>query len=289
MCFSASTYSCSTSVAGDDHSSVSSSSSSQSDTSYGSRLPFWAEPLARPHLCSEAASSCSTLKAFTGSEDGLYAAVATSSRPCSAHLRHRGLHASGRQSSLDSGIGIATPSYSGSCSSYAGSLDAGSQGGGEEFGSVASLPAAPPSAPPPPPTSPPPPPSSIRSTPEHGPASSCPCASRCSSVASRRYSDEYQVPGTCRLRYDTPRSLLQTPPLREVLAQGPPPGPSQDISGGGAVGQRWSGCPSAGVPHQRSFSWGSERAPSGDSDGRSHAGVGPSWWASGDAQVGHET
>ncbi|CAG5929097.1 unnamed protein product [Menidia menidia] len=47
---SASTYSWTTSVAGDDR-SLSSSSSSQSDASYGSRRPFWAEPPARPqHL-----------------------------------------------------------------------------------------------------------------------------------------------------------------------------------------------------------------------------------------------
>ncbi|XP_035763629.1 protein Dok-7 [Neolamprologus brichardi] len=52
----ASSYSCSTSVAGDDHSSISSSSSSQSDVSYGSRLPVWAEPLGRLHLSSETAS-----------------------------------------------------------------------------------------------------------------------------------------------------------------------------------------------------------------------------------------
>ncbi|GLD61013.1 protein Dok-7-like protein, partial [Lates japonicus] len=71
----ASSYSCSTSVAGDDHSSLSSSSSSQSDASYGSRLPFWVEPLARPHLSNETASSSSTLKALTSSDDRLYAAV----------------------------------------------------------------------------------------------------------------------------------------------------------------------------------------------------------------------
>ncbi|XP_029987998.1 protein Dok-7-like [Sphaeramia orbicularis] len=298
----ASTYSCSTSVAGDDHSSVSSSSSSQSDTSYGSRLPFWVEPLARPHLSNETASSCSTLKALMGSEDRLYAAVTGSSRPSSAQLHHRGLHASGRQSSLDSGIGIATgsqSSYSGSFSSYTGSLDTGSQGGGEEFGSVASLPAPPPSVPPPPPTSPPPPPSSVQATLEHGPAtsSSCPCASRCSSVASRRYSDEYQIPGMCRLRYDTPRSLLQTLSLREPSTQGALPDLSKDLRnsghGGGSVGQWWSSCPTTSVQRQammqRSYSWGSERAPSVDSDGRStpRSMLVPGCLAPGETQCSH--
>uniref|UniRef100_A0A673B2Z9 Docking protein 7 n=1 Tax=Sphaeramia orbicularis TaxID=375764 RepID=A0A673B2Z9_9TELE len=267
-----STYSCSTSVAGDDHSSVSSSSSSQSDTSYGSRLPFWVEPLARPHLSNETASSCSTLKALMGSEDRLYAAVTGSSRPSSAQLHHRGLHASGRQSSLDSGIGIATgsqSSYSGSFSSYTGSLDTGSQGGGEEFGSVASLPAPPPSVPPPPPTSPPPPPSS------------------------------YQIPGMCRLRYDTPRSLLQTLSLREPSTQGALPDLSKDLRnsghGGGSVGQWWSSCPTTSVQRQammqRSYSWGSERAPSVDSDGRStpRSMLVPGCLAPGETQVDHCT
>ncbi|KAK1886769.1 Protein Dok-7 [Dissostichus eleginoides] len=136
----ASTYSCSTSVAGDDQSSISSSSSSQSDTSYGSRLSFRAEPLARPHIATDTASSCSTLKARSGSDDRLFAAVMGSSgpRPPSAQLHLRGLNDSGRQSSLDSGIGVAAgsqSSYSGSYSSYTGSLDMASQGGEGEFGS----------------------------------------------------------------------------------------------------------------------------------------------------------
>uniref|UniRef100_A0A3B4T839 Docking protein 7 n=1 Tax=Seriola dumerili TaxID=41447 RepID=A0A3B4T839_SERDU len=198
-----STYSCSTSVAGDDRSSISSSSSSQSDTSYGSRLPFRVEPLARPHLSNETASSSSTVKALASSDDRLYAAVMGGAgiRPSSAQPHPRGLHDSGRQSSLDSGIGIATgsqSSYSGSCSSCTGSLDTASQGGGEEFGSVASLPVPPPPSSPLsilPPSSPPPPPPS----PSH---------------------EEYQIPSLLRLRYDTPRSLLQTLSLRETSAHG---------------------------------------------------------------------
>ena len=283
---SASTYSCSTSVAGDDQ-SISSSSSSQSDTSYGSRLPFWVEPLSRQHLPSETASSSSTLKALTSSDDRLYAAVMGSSgtRPSSAQLHPRGLHDSGRQSSLDSGIGIATgsqSSYSGSCSSYTGSLDTASQGGVEEFGSVASLPAfpsSPPSAPPPTPPPPPPSPFQCTPTPDHSStsASSCPCASRSSSSASRRHSGEYQIPSLLRLRYDTPRSVLQTLSLREPTTQQGQPEPGRgsksSSDGGGSQGQTLSISPirlaQRQAMMQRSLSWGSERAPSVDSEGRS--------------------
>lgn len=249
------------------------------------------EPLARPHLSNETASSSSTLKALASSDDRLYTAALGSSgtRPSSAQLHPRGLHDSGRQSSLDSGIGIAAgsqSSYSGSFSSYTGSLDTASQGGGEDFGSVASLPAPPPppSSPPsaPPPTPPPPPPSPFQSilTPELSSAtsSSCSCASRCSSCASQGHSEEYQIPSLLRLRYDTPRSLLQTLSLREPSAQGGPPGLGRDSrsSGdkGGNQGQGLSNSPTGlraqrQAMMQRSHSWGSERAPSVDSEGRS--------------------
>ncbi|XP_051240441.1 protein Dok-7 [Dicentrarchus labrax] len=309
----ASTYSCSTSVAGDDQSSISSSSSSQSDASYGSRLPFWVEPLTRPHLSNETASSSSTLKALTSSDDRLYAAVMGSSgtRPSSAQLHPRGLHDSGRQSSLDSGIGIATgsqSSYSGSFSSYTGSLDTASQGGGEEFGSLASLPAppsSPPSVPPPtppPPPAPPPPPLLPTLTPEHSSAtsSSCPCASRPSSCTSRRRSEEYQIPSLLRLWYDTPRSLLQTLSLREPsVSQEGPSGQGRDsrssVDGGGSQGQRLSNSPTGIRAHhqammQRSNSWGSERAPSVDSGGRStpRALLMPGSLVCGETQCGHD-
>uniref|UniRef100_A0A667WSU2 Docking protein 7 n=1 Tax=Myripristis murdjan TaxID=586833 RepID=A0A667WSU2_9TELE len=246
-----STYSYSTSVAGDDHSSISSSSSSQSDASYGSRLPLWAESTARPHLSTETLSGSSAQKSLTSSEDRLHAAVTGGSGiyPSSKQVLPRGLHDSGRQSSLDSGIGIATgsqSSYSGSFSSYTGSLDTASQGGGEEFGSLVSLP---PSAPPPPPSSPPP-------------------------------SIEYQIPSLLKLRYDTPRSLLHS--LRELSAQGGAPelGKDRRSSGGdgGDQGQEVSDSPTGTSPQQlraqhqsnmqRSHSWGSERAPSVDSLGR---------------------
>uniref|UniRef100_A0A672GB88 Docking protein 7 n=1 Tax=Salarias fasciatus TaxID=181472 RepID=A0A672GB88_SALFA len=223
------TFICHTSVAADDRSSISSSSSSQSDTSYGSR-PFWMEPLSRPPPAGETASSSSSLKTLTGSDDRLFAAVmgGSAGRPASAQPRPRGLHDSGRQSSLDSGIGIGQSSCSGSYSSCTGSLDASSQGGGEEFGSVASLPAAP-SGPPPPPH------------------------------------DEYRIPSLLRLWYDTPRSLLH--------AASPPPPPSPSPSPSPSPAQRET--PEAGgglkrlATMQRSLSWGSERAPSVDSDGSS--------------------
>ncbi|XP_037621554.1 protein Dok-7-like isoform X2 [Sebastes umbrosus] len=286
----ASTYSCSTSVAGDDQRSISSSSSSQSDASYGSRFPFWVEPLARPHPSNETASNSSTLKALTSSDDRLYSAVMGSSgtRPSSAQLHPRGLHDSGRQSSLDSGIGIATgsqSSYSGSFSSYTGSLDMASQGGEGEYGSVARLPS--PAAPPPPPSSPPavppptpPPPPQYTPTPYNNSATSspCPCASRSCSRASQRHSEEYQTPSLLRLRYDTPRSLLQILSLREPSVQEGPPELGRDSrssgDGGCTQGQRSSNSTTGPRAHcqavmQRSFSWGSESAPSVDSEGRS--------------------
>ncbi|KAM6942311.1 protein Dok-7 [Lycodopsis pacificus] len=279
----ASTYSFSTSVAGDDHSSISSSSSSQSEASYGSRLPFWVEPLARPHLPNEAASSSSTLNALTDSDDRLYAAVMGSSgtRPSSARLHPRGLHDSGRQSSLDSGIGTATGSQSsssGSFSSYAGSLDMASQGGDGEFGSVASLP-----APPPPPSSPPavPPPVQSTLTPEHSSAtpSSCPCVSRSCSRASQRNGEEYQIPSLLRLQYDTPRSLLKTLFLGEPsIHEGPlePVRYSRSSGDGwGSWGQRLSNIPTGpGAQRQAMMqrSWGSEGTSSVGSEGTSSVG-----------------
>ncbi|KAF7652665.1 hypothetical protein LDENG_00093030 [Lucifuga dentata] len=278
---SASTYSCSTSVAGDDHSSISSSSSNQSDASYGSRLPIWAEPTARLHLSKETASSSSTLKGLTNSDDRLYAAVMGSSVICpsSSQLHPRGLHDSGRQSSLDSGIGVATgsqSSYSGSFSSCTGSLETASQGGGEEFGSSASLP-----APPPPPVVPPAP-SPVMSVfnPEHNStaSSSCSCPSRSGSRSSRRHSEEYQIPNLLRLRYDTPKSLLQALSPREPLAQGSSPEVCKDRKssgdGGHSQGQGMSDSPAKPrAQHQammqRSYSWGSEMTPSVESAGSS--------------------
>ncbi|XP_026158982.1 protein Dok-7 isoform X2 [Mastacembelus armatus] len=278
----ASTYSSSTSVAGDDHSSISSSSSSQSDTSYGTRHSFWVEPLSRSHLSSETASSSCTPKALTGSDDRLYAALMAGSgtRPSSAQLQTRGLHDSGRQSSLDSGIGIgiatgSQSSYSGSFSSCTESLEMASQEGAEEFGSEARLP-SPPLPPPhgPPPTSSPPPfPFQSVFNSEHSSAATTTssCTSKSNSCASRRHSEEYQIPSLLKLWYDTPRSLLQTLSLSDPSAQAGLPelgrssrcreegGRNQD---GGRRAQRQGKI-------QRSHSWDSERALPVDIEGRS--------------------
>lgn len=258
----ASTFSCSTSVAGDDHSSISSSSSSQSEASYGHRLPFWPESLSRLHSPNDTASSCSTLKPLTASDDRLYAAATGSdgTRSSSAQLHPRGLHDSGRQSSLDSGIGIAAGSQSsGSFSSYTGSLDAAIAPGAEEFGSAPSLAlpqnsAAPLTPPPPPPPPPPPtetPPTPVTPVPDSAP-STCP-SSRCSTRISQRHSEEYRIPSLLRLRYDTPRSLLQSRTFRDT----PTPHPPSEQDSPNSGGYWWIGGPPK-VVDQRSNSWRSE-------------------------------
>ncbi|XP_041642303.1 protein Dok-7-like isoform X2 [Cheilinus undulatus] len=277
----ASTYSCSTSAA-DDQSSISSSSSSQSDASYGSRLPFWMGLSARPHL-SETASNSSTAKSLSGSDDQLYAAVIESSRadPSSAHLHPRGLHDSGRQSSLDSGIGISTGSqsyYSGSSSLLTGSLDTAYPGEGEEFGFLKNLQASPPPLlpPPPPPAFSPPGHSSQLSSKNSSTTSLCPCASRSSSCTSCRHTVENQIPSLIGLWYDTPRNLFQAPSLRntskeEKLELGRDSRSS--VGGGGRQGQKMTNSPKGfKVQHQATiqhlYSWDSERAPSVDSEGK---------------------
>uniref|UniRef100_A0A8K9VFY2 Uncharacterized protein n=1 Tax=Oncorhynchus mykiss TaxID=8022 RepID=A0A8K9VFY2_ONCMY len=68
----ASTSSYSTSVAGDDRSSISSSSSSQSDASYGSHFPLWTPepgPLSPPTPCS-CLPSCSSSSRTSGCSSG---------------------------------------------------------------------------------------------------------------------------------------------------------------------------------------------------------------------------
>uniref|UniRef100_A0A087Y910 Docking protein 7 n=1 Tax=Poecilia formosa TaxID=48698 RepID=A0A087Y910_POEFO len=177
----------------DDH-SFSSSSSSQSDASYGHRFPFWVEP--------SMSSSSSTLKALTRSDDRLYGAArdGSGSHQSSVQRQPRGLNDCDRQSSLDSGIGIATgsqSSYSGSYSSCNGSLDMASQGGGAAGGGEDDESVISPPAPFSPPSSPPPMPPSSHST-------------------------EYQIPSLLRQWYDTPRSLLQALTLREPSAQKAP-------------------------------------------------------------------
>ncbi|XP_052321030.1 LOW QUALITY PROTEIN: protein Dok-7-like [Oncorhynchus keta] len=200
-----------------------------------------------------------------------------------SHLRS--LHDSGRQSSLDSGIGVATTSsqssYSGSFSSCTGSLDTASQGGGEEFGSVLSLPPPllslpplslpppPPSLPPPPPPSlpPPPPPLSLR-TPEPGPLSpptpgsclpSCSSSSRtsgCSSGAPWCQSEEYQAPSLLRLQYDSPRNLLHTLAFKDPPPQGGAPELGRDRRLGGEGQIQGHECPSLpSTPTEASPQW----------------------------------
>ncbi|XP_052363550.1 WAS/WASL-interacting protein family member 1-like isoform X3 [Oncorhynchus keta] len=279
----ASTSSYSTSIAGDDRSSISSSSSSQSDASYGSHFPLWPGPK-RPTSSTETLSAPPTARSSTNLDEDLYNAVMnrTPFKPPS-HLRS--LHDSGRQSSLDSGIGVATTSsqssYSGSFSSCTGSLDTASQGGGEEFGSVLSLPPPllslpplslpppPPSLPPPPPPSlpPPPPPLSLR-TPEPGPLSpptpgsclpSCSSSSRtsgCSSGAPWCQSEEYQAPSLLRLQYDSPRNLLHTLAFKDPPPQGGAPELGRDRRLGGEGQIQGHECPSLpSTPTEASPQW----------------------------------
>ncbi|KAJ3614605.1 hypothetical protein NHX12_018176 [Muraenolepis orangiensis] len=301
-CSTASTYSCST-VAGDDHSSISSSSSSQSDSSFGSRLLVWAEPTStRSRLSNEMISSSSTLKALlTGSDSVLFnttVAGAATTCPSSNQVAAHGLHDSGRQNSLDSGIGIASSSQSsGSFSSYTGSLDAASQAGGEDFGSLASLPVAssrptsplhalfPPYSLPPRPTSPLCMLGNRQSSASPAPVSR---SSTADSGAFPRPGDAYQVPGLLRPCYDTPRSLLLgVSLLRDIRAQGGPPALGRDRRGGGGGGPGrgpsdspaelsllWAQAqPQATGSH--SHSWGGERAPPVYSAGRCTARVAP--------------
>ncbi|XP_037328425.2 protein Dok-7 [Pungitius pungitius] len=273
----ASMYSFRSSVAGDNQSSISSSSSSHSDASCGSRLSSWGEPFAQPLLSNVTGSSSSTLKARTSSDDRLHAAVMGSvgTRPFSAHLHPRGLHDSGRQSSLDSGIGIAAgsqSSYSGSFSSCTGSLDMAGLGGEGEFTSVNSLPVLKP------PAVPPPIPSPFQSTltPELSSAnSSCPWVSRPGSRASERHSGDYQIPSLLNLQYDTPRSLLKALSLGEPSLSEAPAEAGRYSRSSMSRGDRWNSRAQTlrtRAQHlammEPSHFCGSERAPSVDSEGR---------------------
>ncbi|XP_064860578.1 protein Dok-7-like [Oncorhynchus nerka] len=274
----ASTSSYSTSIAGDDRSSISSSSSSQSDASYGSHFPLWPGPK-RPTSSTETLSAPPTARSSTNLDEDLYNAVMnrTPFKPPS-HLHS--LHDSGRQSSLDSGIGVATASsqssYSGSFSSCTGSLDTASQGGGEEFGSVLSLPppllSLPPlSLSPPPPSLPPPPPSlppplSLR-TPEPGPLSpptpgsclpSCSSSSRtsgCSSGAPWCQRRSTELGRARQLGGDGDQGQIQGHECPSL-----PSNPTE-------ASLQWVETPRQ-APVERHLSWSSERAPPVDSGDR---------------------
>lgn len=167
----ASTSSFSSSVAGDDRSISGSSDSetSHSDSSIGSRMTLWVEPVPTP-------TAESTRTASYG-EEKLLVNPASAPRLPSKPTPSRRLQEIGRQSSSDSGIATGShSSYSGSFSSYTGSLDTGSPR--EEYGALLSLPPY--------------------STPEKH---------RCSCPVSHTH--EYQVPSSLRYLYDTPRSLLE--------------------------------------------------------------------------------
>lgn len=209
---------------GDDRSlSSSSSEASHSDVSAGSRLAAW------PEQCSSPASASQEGPGRAGSALG--EAAPGASRPPPRPPRPRQLQEVGRQSSSDSGIATGShSSYSGSCSSCAGSsLDVWRAG--DELGSQLSLP--PPGAPEP---------------------RLCACPPGAA---------EYQVPGAPRPHYDTPRSLRQAPRDRDraPAAQGGP----GDSAAGDPGGPTSAGCPSGWLGARRrgpeTEAPGSEAAP----------------------------
>ncbi|XP_072526258.1 protein Dok-7-like isoform X2 [Salminus brasiliensis] len=175
----ASSSSFSSSAVGDDRSisgSSDNSDTSRSDSSIGSRLTLWAEPV--PTTSAES-SFTSTSRIASHGEEKLSVNVAGVPRVPSKPACSRRLQEIGRQGSSDSGIATGShSSYSGSFSSYTGSLDIGSPR--EEYGSLFSLPPL--------------------SNPEKH-LCTCPTS----------HSHEYQVPSSLRYLYDTPRSLLETP------------------------------------------------------------------------------
>lgn len=161
----------SSSVAGDDRSISGSSDSetSHSDSSIGSRLTLWVEPV--PTTTAESTRTSSH------GEEKLPVTSASGPRLPSKPTIPRRLQEIGRQSSSDSGIATGShSSYSGSFSSYTGSLDTGSPK--EEYGTLPSL-----------------------------PPFSSPEKHRCTCPVSHTH--EYQVPSSLRYLYDTPRSLLE--------------------------------------------------------------------------------
>ncbi|XP_053779204.1 protein Dok-7 isoform X4 [Desmodus rotundus] len=227
---------------GDDRSlSSSSSEASHSDVSASSRLTAWPEP---------PSSSAST------SQEGPGLAVAQvsgeaalgASRPPPKPPRPRQLQEVGRQSSSDSGIATGShSSYSGSFSSCAGSsLDVWH--GGDELGSLLSLP-------------------QVAGVPE---PSLCACPPGTA---------EYQVPSALRPHYDTPRSLRLAPRDQTPAAQGGPDGSAAGDPGG----QTPTGCPSGwlGVRRQgqEAEAPGSEAARAPREAGSPHGGAPPAFFS----------
>ncbi|XP_023838150.1 protein Dok-7 isoform X3 [Salvelinus sp. IW2-2015] len=166
------------SVAGDDRSisgSSDTSDTSQSDSSIGSRLAIWTEPVTTSSAPTDTIIGHSGPKVALQAEDKLSVIQVCGAHAVAKPPRSRQLQEIGRQSSSDSGIATGShSSYSGSFSSYAGSLDIGS--GGDDFGSLLSLP-------------------------PHLDLAPCTCPPA--------PGKEYQVPTSLRYLYDTPRNLLQ--------------------------------------------------------------------------------
>ncbi|XP_078413472.1 uncharacterized protein dok7b [Cetorhinus maximus] len=185
---------------GDDRSlssSTESSDASQSDSaSLGSRLTLWPEQPAAGGL-QEGHPLGTGARGLGPAEEKLYAEVTRGSKPPAKPPRSRRLQEVGRQSSSDSGIATAShssSSYSGSFSSYAGSLDVCQS---DEFGSLLSL------------------------LPSNLPAERTLCT--CEVPAPPAPASEYQVPSSLRHHYDTPRSVLQAAALKEVPPVAPLP------------------------------------------------------------------
>ncbi|KAM8939721.1 protein Dok-7 isoform 2-T2 [Pelodytes ibericus] len=166
------------SLGGDDRSlSSTSSDTSHSDVSAGSRLTIWPDP----SLASTSAEGhgMAAAKGIHHGEDKAYAEGLRVAKPPPKPVQSRQLQEIGRQSSSDSGIATGShSSYSGSFSSYAESLDICHC---EEFGSLLSLPLN---------------------------FASDQNVCTCQHTNPQRGS-EYQIPGSVRHLYDTPRSLLQ--------------------------------------------------------------------------------
>ncbi|XP_071391850.1 protein Dok-7-like [Centroberyx affinis] len=163
------------SAGGDDRSmsgSSDTSDTSQSDCSIGSRMAIWTEPAVGSNPSESIGQSGA--KVALQSIEKLSVNQGGGSRPAAKAPRQ--LQEIGRQSSSDSGIATAShSSYSGSFSSYTGSLDIAPA---EEYGSVFSLP-------------------------PHLALDLSPCT--CPPVPGH----EYQVPTSLRYLYDSPRSLIQ--------------------------------------------------------------------------------
>ncbi|KAM4809320.1 protein Dok-7 [Rhinophrynus dorsalis] len=166
------------SLGGDDRSlSSSSSDTSHSDASAGSRLTIW--PDQSSASTSAESHGMAAAKGIHLGEEKAYAEALRVAKPPPKPVRPRQLQEIGRQSSSDSGIATGShSSYSGSFSSYAESLDICH---GEEFGSLLSLPLN---------------------------VASDQNLCTCQHIDPQRGS-EYQIPGSVRHLYDTPRSLLQ--------------------------------------------------------------------------------